>query len=64
MREPSKDLLDIQVLGSLGQVLIQKTMEVGQPLMQIDLRGLANGMYWIKYIGDQGQTIALPFFKL
>jgi len=64
MRDPSAGIREIQVLGPLGQVLMQKTIEVGQPLMQLDLRGLSNGMYWVKYIARQGQTVALPFFKL
>lgn len=63
MRDPSPGVKEIQVLNSLGQVLMQKNTEVGQQMIQFDLRGLSNGMYWIKYFANQDQIIVVPFFK-
>ncbi|MDZ4747194.1 MAG: PQQ-dependent sugar dehydrogenase [Saprospiraceae bacterium] len=63
MRDPSLEIKEIQVLSTLGQVLLQKTREPGQDKLLLDLRDYSNGMYWIKYTTNYGKNGVIPFVK-
>ena len=63
LHDPSAGVKEIQVLNTLGQMLMLKNTEVGQQLIELDLRGLSNGMYWIKYAATPEKIIVIPFFK-